>query len=116
MGSSWLDWFRALYPVALTLFGVVGSCVFLWLIKNFVTLTEHAKVAEKVSGHGTRLTLLEDKIEASPTRQSLHDEIGDLGERMASVESSVKGLSKQSATIHDYVKMLVDNSMRAGSK
>lgn len=114
--GSWLEWFRALYPVALTLFGVVGSCVFLWLIKNFVTLTEHAKITDKVSGHGTRLTLLEDKIEASPTRQNLHNEIGELGERMASVETGIKGLSKQSATTQDYVKMLVDNSIKGNRK
>jgi chromosome segregation ATPase len=125
--SSWLEWFRALYPVVVTLVSLSGLGVFLWLASKFVTKADHKLDQEKASQriffleklrseHETRLSLLEEMAKASPTRQELHTEIADLSERMSSVEAGLRSIGKQLGTTNNLLQTLLDNAIQGARK
>jgi Protein of unknown function (DUF2730) len=121
--SSWLEWFRALYPVVVTLVSLAGLGIFLWLASKFVTKADQDKALNRVavleahrSDHETRLKLLEELIEASPTRQELHNEISDLSERMSAVEAGLKSIGKQLGTTNNLLQTLLENAIQGARK
>ena len=120
--SWWLEAFRAFWPVAVTLGALASSAIFLWLATKFASKAELTDVRQKAdfrlsvleehrTDHATRLKLVEDHIDASPTRQELHDEIAELSARLAALESGVKGIGKQLDTTNKYLHTLIDKSM-----
>jgi uncharacterized protein YlxW (UPF0749 family) len=125
--SSWLEWFRALYPVVVTLVSLAGLGIFLWLASKFVTKVDHEQAKTKADtkfsvletyriDHETRLKLLEELVEASPTRQELHNEISDLAERMSAVEAGMKSIGKQLGTTNNLLQTLLENAIQGARK
>jgi hypothetical protein len=55
--------------------------------------------------------MLEDHVEASPTRQELHDEMSALTARVAAVETGLKGIGRQLDTTNRYLHTLIDKAM-----
>jgi hypothetical protein len=124
--SYWLEVFRAMWPVAVSLGALSSTAIFLWLATKFVSKVDHT-AANKLSNekiaalevaradHATRIRLVEDHIEASPTRQELHDEISGLGERMSAVEAGMKGIGKQLDTTNRYLHTLIEKAVPGAS-
>ena len=120
--SWWLDAFRAFWPVAVTLGALCSTAIFLWLATKFVSKEDHkaaqAAIAtnqdameERQHDHETRIKMLEDHVEASPTRQELHDEMSALTARVAAVETGLKGIGRQLDTTNRYLHTLIDKAM-----
>ena len=116
MTGSWLEWFRAVYPVIVTLFSLAGFACVLWLGSKFASKNAVDKIADTVAEHKTRLALIEGHIESAPTRQDLHDEISGLGERLSAVETGVKGMNKQLDTANDYLHTLIGTALGGRQK
>jgi Protein of unknown function (DUF2730) len=108
---GWLDWFRAVYPVFVTLVSLAGLGCVLFLGTKFAAKTTVDGLAKTQAEHETRLQLLEDHSEASPTRQELHDEVAKLAGRMTGVESGMKGIGKQLDTTNNYLHTLIEKSI-----
>lgn len=111
MTSSWLDWFRASYPVFVSLFSLVGVCATLWLGARFTAKGDHVALAKRVSDLETRFAVLEEHAETSPTRSELRDEIGALAERLSAVEASIAGIAKQLEMTNTYLHSLINSGL-----
>jgi hypothetical protein len=111
---SWLDWFRAVYPVFVTLVSLAGLGSVLFLGTKFAAKTTVDGLAKAQADHETRLQLLEEFTEAAPTRQDLQDELSKLGARMTGVESGMKGIGKQLDTTNNYLHTLIEKSIGGG--
>lgn len=125
--SNWLEWFRAIYPVLVTLVSLAGLGLFLWLATKFVSRKDNDKakaaadsrfalLEESRTNHETRLQLLEEHVDSSPTRQELHDEIGGLSARMSAVETGLKAIGKQLDTTNNYLHTLIEKAMPGKSR
>jgi len=125
--ASWLEWFRALYPVIVTLISLAGLGAFLWLASKFVTKAEYEK-ANASSGskvvtleargndHETRIKLLEEHIESSPTRQELHDEVQALARQISGMDSRLDGITSQLKTTNSYLHTLIDKALPSAGR
>jgi len=116
MGGSLLEWFRSLYPAFVTLASLAGLGVVLWLGTKFASKTTVDQLGKTSTDHETRIRLLEEAVEQSPTRQELHDEISDLKADVAKSMAKIDGVSKQLATTNDYLHMLVGKAIDVGGK
>jgi hypothetical protein len=108
---NWLEWFRAIYPLVVTLVSLAGLGVVLWLGTKFAAKTTVDKLAKDQADHETRIQLLEDHNTASPTRAELHEELSGLAARMAGVESALKGFSKQIDTTNSYLHTVIEKAL-----
>lgn len=116
MSGNWLEWFRAVYPVIVSIISLAGFGGVLWLGTKFAAKTQVERIDLKLIEHHTRLALLEDHIEAAPTRQQLHEEIGGLAERMSALETGIKGMGRQLDTANNYLHSLIGNAMTKGQR
>lgn len=116
MGASWLEWFRALYPAIVTLLSLAGLGVLLWLGTKFASKSKVDQLDKASADHETRLQLLEDAIEQSPTKQELHDEISGLKANMASAMAKIDAIGQQLKTTNDYLHTLIDKAMSSGGR
>lgn len=114
MQVSWLEWFRAVYPVLVTLVSLAGLGCVLWLGTKFAAKSSVEILVKNHSDHETRLQLLEEHADAAPTRQDLQDELSKLGARMSGVESAMKGVDKQMSTANNYLHTLIEKSIGGG--
>jgi hypothetical protein len=114
VSTTWLEWFRAVYPVIITLVSLAGLGVVLWLGTKFAAKTTVDKLSEGQASHETRIQLLEEHNIASPTRAELHEEMSGLGQRMAGVESALKGFSKQIDTTNSYLHTVIEKALGGG--
>jgi hypothetical protein len=113
--TSWLEWFRAIYPVFVTLVSLAGLGCVLWLGTKFASKVTVEKHGQSLSDHETRIELLEAHNEASPTRAELHDELTNLASRMSGMESALKGVGKQIDTTNTYLHTVIEKAL-GGSK
>jgi hypothetical protein len=107
----WLDWFKAIYPVFVTLVSLAGLGCVLWLGTKFASKTEVKDLEQSRENHETRIKLLEAHNEASPTRAELHEELSDLSARMSGVESELRGVGVQIATANLYLHTLIEKGV-----
>jgi hypothetical protein len=114
MSGSLLDWFRAVYPVIVSVVSLAGFGLVLFLGTKFASKSQVEKIGEAITNHHTRLELLEAHLDADPTRQQLHEEIGALAERMSAVETGVKGIGRQLDTANNYLHTLIGSAVRKG--
>lgn len=116
MGASWLEWFRALYPAIVTLVSLAGLGVLLWLGTQFASKTKVDQLDKVTGDHETRLQLLEEAQQQSPTKQELHDEISGVKATLAAVVAKIDGLTAQHKTTNDYLHTLIDKAMGNGGR
>lgn len=116
MGANWLEWFRTLYPAVATLASFAGIGVFLWFGTKFAPKTSFDKLVKDTADHETRLQLLEEAVEQSPTKQELHDEISGLKANMASAMAKIDAIGTQLKTTNDYLHTLIDRAMGNGAR
>lgn len=122
MSPTWLEWFRAVYPVILTLISAVGFVAILWLSSKYLTRVKydadgalhdekHQLISRTLEKHETRLAVLEEHAEASPTRQELQDDIAQIAQRMSGVEASVRGMSSELRSTNQLIHTLIDKAI-----
>lgn len=129
MSASYLEWFRAAWPVLVALCGFMGLFFMLWLKSRFVTKDELAGTSAKVdarikdvecradtlddlvAAQDKRLSLLEEHINTSPSRQEIQSEISRLAERVSGMDASVKGIGQQLATQNQYLHTIIDRGL-----
>lgn len=116
MGASWLEWFRALYPAIVTLVSLAGLGVLLWLGTQFASKSKVDLLDKTSADHETRLQLLEEAVEQSPTKQELHDEISGLKANMAAAMARLDAIGTQLKTTNDYLHTLIDKAMGTGGR
>lgn len=126
----WLEYISIFWPIVATVtpFFMVGFM--LWLKSQFTTKAEleterqiraaeiaaeaaaRAEVGSIVTGLETRLTVLEAECRQIPTRGDLNNSISNIGERLGGLEASIKGMIDSARTQGEYVRVLVENSMK----
>lgn len=116
MGASWLEWFRTLYPALVTLVSLAGLCILLWLGTKFASKAAVDRLDKTSADHETRLQLLEEAVEQSPTKQELHEEISGLKTNMAAAMAKIDAIGDQLKTTNDYLHTLIDRAMGAGGR
>lgn len=116
MGASWLEWFRALYPAIVTLVSLAGLGVLLWLGTKFASKSKVDQLDRTSADHETRLRLVEEAIEQSPTKQELHDELSELKANVAQAMAMITGVSTQLKTTNQYLHTVIDKAMNAGGR
>lgn len=135
MQSTWLEWFRASYPLIATIISFAGFATFLWLATKFVTKTAfdkhatdqaalEAHIDQRIDGlvlamaeHSGRIKSVEEKMVAPPTRQEIFDRMAANAVDIASVKEGMKGVEKQLSTTNTYLQAILNNDLRhaAGS-
>jgi hypothetical protein len=108
---TWLEWFRAIYPVFVTLISLAGLGCVLWLGTKFAAKATVEQLAKDQADHETRIQLLEEHNASSPTRAELHEEISVLATKMAGIESALKGLGKQVDTTNSYLHTVIEKAL-----
>jgi hypothetical protein len=116
MGTSWLEWVRTLYPAVVTLVSLAGLCILLWLGTKFASKATVDRLHTTSIDHETRLQLLEETVEQSPTKQELHEEISGLKSNMAAAMAKIDAIGTQLKTTNDYLHTLIDKAMGNGGR
>ncbi len=125
--STFLEWLRAIYPVLVTLISLAGFVLVLWLGTKFASKKDVEQINAKLDGlaskksvtelcgvvdsHDKKVALLEQSINAEPTRQQLHDELSVLASRMSGLEQGVRGMGDQLRTTNQYLHTIIEKSV-----
>jgi len=119
----WMEYVRVIWPIASTLTPLLIGFALFWLRNQFALKTELAARAaelaahnalqdDKLAGHETRIVILERECASPPTRHNLNERLGQVAERLSSLESGVAGLNTQAQTSNDYLQALVNEGIR----
>lgn len=129
MQSTWLEWFRASYPLIATIISLAGFATFLWLATKFVTKTTFDKHAADqaaleahfdtridglvlaIAEHAGRLRAVEEKVVAPPTRQEIFDRMGANASEIAAMKAGLEGVGKQLSTTNTYLQMILGQKL-----
>ena len=111
MDIGWLEWFRAVYPVLVTLVSLAGLGCVLWLGTKFASKASVEELGRTRADHETRIQLLEEHNDASPTRAELHAELSALAAQMSGMQSSLTGVVNQLNTTNTYLHTVIEKSL-----
>lgn len=111
MTISWLEWFRATYPVLVTIVSLGALACVLWLGTKFAAKSTVEELARDRAMHETRLQLLEEANAAHPTRAQLSVEIMEMSGKIASINSALKGVGKQIDTTNSYLHTVIERAL-----
>lgn len=111
MEASLIEWFRAAWPVIASLASILSILGMAWLSTKFAPLNKHEALVRTVDDHTTRLRVLEEHLEASPTRQELQEDISELGERMSGVEAGLRGMTGELRSTNQLIHTLIDKAI-----
>lgn len=124
-----LEYFQTFWPVAVVILPLVTGAGFLWLRTQFPSKQDldgaEKRINAKIDAHEARLAegskkladldkrvaLVEEECESQPSKNDLNQGIAVLAGRMSGVESSVKGLTTQIGTQHDYLRTLIEKGL-----
>jgi hypothetical protein len=109
---TWFEILKLLGPwvVSLVCLGVTG---WVWVArKTFVSSDEFAKMLTTLAAFDRRMAVVEQKIDAYPTSDTLHVDINRLTQRMAGMEAAQNGIKDLLATQNDYLQMIINKGFK----
>jgi hypothetical protein len=109
---QWLDWLKLILPIVASIISLSVGALLWALRKTYVSREEFDEYLKAQTAHDRRLIMVEQRVGAYPKSDKLHEDIGDITERMASVEATLSGLQKLLNTQNDYLKMIVEKGLR----
>lgn len=108
----WTELVRALWPVLALVGGLILTSVMLALTTRFATVVALKGLDFRVSKLEEFRTAQEATLSVLPTRQQLGEAIGELGERVAGLESKMEGVGGQLNTTNTYLHTLIERGLR----
>jgi hypothetical protein len=112
------DWIRTFWPMLVLFGGLIVAGIITGLSARFVASARFELLTarvDKVEGscaeHDLRLKALEKASDASPTRVELQEDVAEVSERLARVETGLTGIGGQLETTNLYLHTIIERGL-----